>query len=350
MRLCDLPLNRQLGKIAESYRRPRTNWRPDLAKSPNIAVAGIISAILASFAFTFNDAVIKLLSGDYPLHQIVFARALIALVLTVAVIMPLEGGWRNIKTNYPGLQIVRGLCVVMANMTFFLGLATIPLPAATAIFFVSPLVLTAFSVMFLAEKVGPRRWAAVLVGLLGAAIMLRPGTESFQTAALFPLAAAFGYAGLNTLTRKIGKADSASTMAFYVQVMMLTVSAAIGLSFGDGRFAGTGVPSLEFLFRAWRWPPVEDAILIGAIGCASAAGGYLISKAYRLSPAATIAPFEYVALVLAVIWGVTLFGEWPDAVAWIGMALILGGGLFVLWRESVVNRQLVSKRPMPRNR
>ncbi|MEM7427445.1 MAG: DMT family transporter [Pseudomonadota bacterium] len=311
---------------------------------------GIIAAVLASVAFTFNDAGMKLLSGDYPLHELVFIRAAIALTLTLAIIMPLEGGFSNIRTQFLGLHIIRGLCVVMANMTFFLGLASIPLSEATAIFFVSPLVLTAFSVLFLSERVGPRRWAAVLAGLAGAVIMLRPGSASFQAAALFPLAAAFGYAGLHTLTRKIGKSDSASTMAFYVHISMITVSAAIGLAFGDGRFAGTDVPSLEFLFRAWRWPPTEDALLIGAIGCASAAGGYLISRAYRVSPAAVIAPFEYVALVLAIIWGATLFGEWPDAVAWLGMALILGGGLFVLWRESVVNRQLVSKRPMPRNR
>ena len=83
---------------------------------------------------------------------------------------------------------------------------------------------------------------------------------------------------------------------------------------------------------------------------ASALGGYLISCAYRLSPAAVIAPFEYVALVLAIFWGITLFGEWPDAIAWVGTALVLGGGLFVLWRESAVDRQVVSRRPMPRNR
>ncbi len=343
-------LNRKLDLLAGCCAGPQFGWRQVLFKASNSTAAGIAAAILASVAFTFNDAGIKLLSGDYPLHELVFIRAVIALALTLVIIMPLEGGYANIRTRYLGLHVVRGLCVVMANMAFFLGLASIPLSEATAIFFVSPLVLTAFSVIFLSERVGPRRWAAVLVGLVGAVIMLRPGSASFQAAALFPLAAAFGYAGLHTLTRKIGKADSASTMAFYVHIAMISVSACIGLAFGDGRFAGSGVPSLEFLFRVWRLPPLDDAVLIGAIGCASAMGGYLISRAYRVSPAAVIAPFEYVALVLAILWGVTLFDEWPDAMAWMGMALILGGGLFVLWRETVVNRQVVSKRPMPRNR
>lgn len=321
-----------------------------MSKLPSSAIAGIVAAVLASVAFTLNDAGMKFFSGDYPLHQLVFIRAFVAILLTLAIIMPLEGGYRNIRTNVLGLHLIRGLCVVTANMMFFLGLATIPLSEATAIFFVSPLVLTVFSVVFLSERVGLRRWMAVLFGLLGAVIMLRPGAGTFQAAALLPLAAAVAYAALHTLTRKIGATESASTMAFYIHLTMISVSAAIGLAFGDGKFAGTGVPSLEFLFRAWQWPPAFDAMIMVAIGCASALGGYLISQAYRVSPAALIAPFEYVALVLAIIWGITLFGEWPDMVAWIGTGFILGGGLFVLWRESVVNREVVAKRPMPRNR
>ncbi len=313
-------------------------------------VPAVLCAVAAAFAFTLNDVGIKFLSGEYPLHEVILFRALVAIVITLGVIMPLEGGYANLRTKRLGLHLMRGVLVVMANITFFLGLASIPLSEATAIFFISPLLITIFSVLFLSERVGWMRWMAVAAGLAGAFIMLRPGTGSFQYAALLPLAAAFGYAGLHILTRMIGSAEKASTMAFYIQITFIVVSAAIGLSVGDGRFAGSGVPAWDFLLRAWIWPPANDLLIMAGIGLASALGGYFISQAYRLSEAALIAPFEYLGLVLAIIWGATIFGEWPDAVAWLGIALILAAGLFVFWREAMNNRAIAAKRPMPRYR
>ena len=113
------------------------------------------------------------------------------------------------------LHLLRGAFVVSANMLFFLGLAEIPLSEATAIFFVSPLIITLFSVIFLSEKVGPWRWFAVIMGLVGAVVMLRPSLNSFQLAGLFPIGAAFCYASLHILTRKMGRAEKATTMSFY---------------------------------------------------------------------------------------------------------------------------------------
>ena len=318
------------------------------AASP--AVIGVSCACMASVAFTLNDAAIKFLSGDYPLHEIVFVRATVAMLITLLIIMPFEGGFSNLDTKRPGLHVIRGLLLVMANMTFFLSLATIPLSEATAIFFMAPLLITIFSVVFLGEKVGPWRWGAVAVGLVGTMIMLRPGSASFQPTALLPLIAAIGYAGVLTLTRWIGLSEKASTMAFYIQLTFISVSAGFGLVAGDGRYQDIGGPSLNFLFREWIMPSTADLAIMFGIGVASAAGGYLISQAYRICEAALIAPFEYLALVLAIIWGVTLFGEWPDLLAWAGIALILFAGLFVFWRESRVNRQIASRRPMPRHR
>lgn len=303
------------------------------------SVIGILSASGAALCFSLNDVGVKLLSGDYPLHQIVLVRSLFGITLTLGIFVPLDGGYAGLRTSKLHLHLMRGLCVVLANMAFFLGLAAMPLPEATAIFFVSPLIITVFSVIFLREKVGPMRWAAVGVGLAGAVLMLRPGTDSFHWAAVLPLIAAFGYAGLNILTRKIGIADRASTMAFYLQVVFIAVSSVIGLTIGDGRHAGTGDPSLDFLFREWVWFTAGDLAIVAAIGCVGACGGYLISQAYRLSEAALIAPYEYLALITAIIWGITIFGEWPDALAWLGIAVILCSGLFVMWREAVRNRQ-----------
>lgn len=311
---------------------------------------GIGCAIAAWFMFSLNDVGIKLLSGDYPLHQVVWVRALIGMSVTLGVLLPMEGGYRQLKTKYLRLHLLRGLCVVLANMMFFTGLATISLPEASAIFFIAPLFITALSVVFLGETVGPRRWAAVAVGLVGVIVMLRPGSSAFKVAALLPLFAAAAYATLQVLTRKIGLKEKASVMAFYIQLVFVVVCTIFGLLFGDGRYANPANPSIDFLFRAWVMPPLPDLGIMIGLGVSSGIGGYLISQAYRICEAALIAPFEYLALVLAIIWGIGIWGEWPDLVAWLGITMIFSSGLFVFWREVVLDRKFVVKHPMPRNR
>lgn len=308
-------------------------------QSGDTTLLGILCACGAAIAFSLNDVGVKFLAGDYALHQIVLIRALFGLTVTLVFLVPLEGGYSILKTSRLGTHLLRGMCVVCANLAFFLGLAALPLSEATAIFFVSPLVITVFSVIFLSEKVGAWRWGAVVVGLAGAAIMLRPGMATFQYAALLPLAAAFGYAALHTLTRKLGIAEKASTMAFYIQVVFVVVCSGVGLAVGDGRFGETGDPSLDFLLRTWTTPSGGDVAIMAGMGVASAMGGYLVSQAYRLCEAAVVAPYEYLALIAAIVWGITLFGERPDLLAWLGIAIILASGLIVMWREALRSRQ-----------
>ncbi len=310
----------------------------------------IACALIAAISFSLNDMGIKFLSGDYPLHEIVLFRATIGMLFTLAIFIPMDGGMKNLRTKRPFLHLIRALFVVAANTMFFMGIAAMPLSEATSIFFVSPMVITLFSILFLGERVGVWRWSAVLIGLLGVLIMFRPGSSSFQMASFFPFAAAVCYAGLHIFTRKLGVTDNASTMAFFIQLTFVIVSATIGLSVGDGRFAGTGDPSVDFLLREWIWPTNGDLFVIVGLGIASAVGGYTISQAYRLGEAATIAPFEYLSLVLAIIWGIAIFDEFPDVTAWIGICFIFGSGLLVFWRESVLKKQIASERPLPRQR
>lgn len=312
------------------------------------SLIGVLCAVGASFFFSFNDMAIKFLSDGYALHQVVLIRSVIGMGFLLAILVPFEGGFQALKTKRLGIHLLRGLSVVFANMTFFLGLAAMPLADAVAIFFISPLVITAFSVIFLGETVGPRRWAAVGVGMLGVIVMMRPGSGTFQMAAFLPLAAAFGYAALHTMTRKIGVTEKATTMTFYIQVTFIVVSGAIGLGIGDGRFAGSGDPSLDFLLRAWTWPTWGDLPIFVVIGVGSTFGGYLISQAYRLAEAGLAAPFEYIAMPLAIFWGVVVFDEWPDLTAWIGIALIIGGGLYIFWRETIVGSGFAARKPKRR--
>ncbi|MGR3492839.1 MAG: DMT family transporter [Shimia sp.] len=299
----------------------------------NAARVGAASALGAVVFFSTIDTGIKFLSDSYALHQVVLIRSLIGLVFIMAVIAPFTGGLSILRTQRLGLHILRGLMVVTANLTFFLGLASMPLAEGVAIFFISPLLITAFSVIFLGERVGPRRWAAIAVGLLGVLIILRPGTEAFRPVSLLPLLAATAYAGLHMMTRVIGKTDSAATMSVYILLVFIGVCLIFGAVLGDGKFAGAENPSLAFLLRPWGWPEPRDWLLLIWIGIATAMGGYLISHAYRVAEAAVVAPFEYIALPLSILWGWLIFGEVPDVVAFAGIALILTSGLFVIWRD-----------------
>nr|WP_319947239.1 DMT family transporter [uncultured Shimia sp.] len=314
----------------------------------NAVLLGASSALLATFFFSLNDAMVKLLSGGYALHQIVLIRSIIALVILLAVVVPMNGGFGVMRTRRLGMHLLRGCCVVFANMTFFLGLSVLPLADAVAVFFISPLFITALSVVLLKETVGILRWSAVGLGMLGVLVMVRPGGDSFEPALLLPVFAAVAYAFLHILTRKIGASEGAATMALYIQITFVVVSGAIGVGLGHGNFSGQGGPMLEFLLRPWIWPSPDDFLTFGILGICSALGGFFISQAYRLSEASVIAPLEYAAMPMAVILGVAIFGEWPEPASWLGMILIVGSGLFVFWRESLKGSSKGVARPRTR--
>ncbi len=305
-----------------------------MTASARTNLLGILCAVTGAAVLSVNDVAIKSLSGSYALHQVILTRSGISILFLLG-FMGLAGGYGQMRSTRPGAHLIRVSFVMLSNITYFLGLAALPLADAVAIAFVSPLVVTLLSVLVLGERVGPHRWAAVALGMAGVVVMLRPGTSAFQPAALMVLASAFTYAATHMMTRRMRATESAVTMNFYVQCGFILVSTTMGLTVGDGRLAGSSDPSLAFLLREWVWPPVADWPWFLATGLSVATGGLMISQAYRLCEAAVIAPFEYAAMPLAILWGLVFFNQSPDLVAWIGIALICGAGLYVLWRETL---------------
>ncbi len=299
---------------------------------------GILCILIGVFTISINDMLIKALSGGYPLHQLVFVRSSIGICFTL-VIVHFEGGFGNFRGSRPGLQIMRGLLIFVANVTYFIALAALPLADTTALFFVAPLMITLLSIPLLGERVGPMRLGAVAVGFIGVLIMQRiwessATLEVHRLVLLLPVVAAFTYALNQVLTRKLGAVSKAGVLAAYIQATFIIVSLAFYFAVGDGRFAvGSDNPSIQFLFRAWIWPARDDWWILIFLGVNSAAVGYTLSQAYRLADAATIAPYEYVGLPLAVFWGLVIFGDLPTWEVWTGIILILGAGLFVWLRE-----------------
>ena len=314
---------------------------------------GIFFILAGMFAISINDVLIKQLSGGYPLHQLVFTRSLIGIALSF-VILRFEGGLGLLRTRTPGLHLLRALMVVVSNMTFFAAIAVLPLAETTALFFAAPLMITLLSVPVLGEKVGPMRLSAVLIGFVGVLIMQRPwenlaDTDANRLVLMLPVLSALTYAINQVMTRKLGVSSKASALAIYIQATFIIVSAAFYLIAGDGRYAeGLHNPALQFLLRAWVWPHVNDVPYLLGLGLLSATVGYCLSQAYRVSSAATVAPFEYVGLPLAIFWGYSIFGEIPDVAVLVGIVLIAGAGLFVFLRERMLERRITRPTNMRR--
>ena len=308
---------------------------------PNNPALGIICIVLGMTAITVNDMLIKLLSDGYPLHQMVFLRSIIAVAFSLGMVQ-LEGGWKILRTDKPFWHLARGLLLVVSNLSFFAALVVLPLADATALFFVAPLFITLLSIPILGEKVGIRQISAVLVGFAGVLVMQRPWESggSDKLVMLLPVLAAFTYALCQILARRLGASAKASAMAAYIQGIFIVVSIGFYVVAGDGRFAaGVENESLRFLLMPWRWPDGNDGLLFLFLGLLSAVIGYSISQAYRLAPPATVAPFEYVAMPLAVLWGWLVWDYLPSMQILGGIVLIMGAGLYVFVRERKRGRE-----------
>ena len=304
----------------------------DAPKSPK---TGILLALGGGVTLSLNDLAIKALSGAYALHQVILIRAVIGMALVLAVIWVSRTGFRQLLTRRPGAHLFRVSIVMISNITYFVGLSLMPLADAVATAFVSPLLVTLMSAVILGEQVGPRRWAAVGVGLIGVIVMTRPGEGVIQPAAILVLISAFCYASSHMMTRRMRDTESAMTLNFFVQCGFIVVSVSFGLVAGDGRLAQAPGSTWEFLFRPWIVPQVGDFWAFVATGIAVGVGGLMMSQAYRTTEAALVAPFEYIGMPMAIFWGIAFFGTWPDLTAWAGIALICGAGLYTLWRETV---------------
>lgn len=302
--------------------------------SKSTQLIGMLSAIFASVFFSATDVIIKFLSDTYALHQILLVRSALGIIGIVAILWVTQNSVQKLKTHHLPRHLIRGLSYVIANMLFFMGLVAMPLADAVAIFFISPSIIALFSIVFLKEHVSIHRWLAIALGFIGVIVMVKPGSDQFVTASLFPLGSAVFYALLHTLTRTMRATESASTMTFYIQLCFVIMSVFMWLVAGEGQYQDASNPSLNFLLRPWEQVDLSDLYLLITLGLVSTLAGYLISQAYRSAESALVAPFEYIALPLAMVWGIVVFGEWPSLTTLIGSGFILASAFYTLYQES----------------
>ena len=266
--------------------------------------------------FALMDAGLKTLSAHYPPFQVAAMRGLSSLPLVLGWALASAGPGALLRVRWP-LHLVRGVLGIAMMASFVYALKRLPLSTAYSIFVVAPLLITALSVPILGEQVGPRRWTAIAVGLFGVLVVLRPTGEGVLTlAGLAVLVAAFGYAVSAILVRVLARTDSTQATTFWLLALM---------ALGAGLLAWPG------------WVPLrgEHAAIIAGIGIAGALGQYTITEAFRSGEASLVAPLEYSALVWGVLLDLSLWGVLPDGLTWLGAAIIVGSGLYLIRRERV---------------
>jgi drug/metabolite transporter (DMT)-like permease len=293
---------------------------------------GILSLVAAVSIMSIQDAIIKILSGTYAVHEIVFVRSLVAVPMLLAFVT-FADGLASLRTRRLGLHLLRGAALFCAYMTYYVALATLPLAETIALYFTVPLFVAALSVPILGERVGPRRWAAIAVGFLGMLIIVRPDPGAIQPVALLPVLAALAYATSALLARKMGATERGGAMAFSAALVYLIASGATGLVLAPFADPAAANPSVRFLLNPWIVPEMRDFLLMITTGIVSAFGFFLMTQSYRMAAANVVAPFEYTALPWGVLWGYVFFGNLPDRATLLGAAIIVGSGLYVLHRE-----------------
>ena len=278
-------------------------------------------------AYIVQDLIMKVASGTYPIHQALVLRAITAIPIGVLIIH-LTGGLKSIRgSTLPMLP--RSFLTVACNIAYYLAVATLPLATVGALYLSAPLMITALSVVLLQEKVNAFQWGAVVAGFVGVILIIHPGYGEFEWAMMLPLLSALFYAGAVIFVRKFGGDDDSGVMALQSQAWLSLTGVAMGLmlGFGELNWEIQKHPSMDFLLRGWQWPSTVDFVVLLVCGVVGSASTFLLTRAYTLSSASRLAPFEYTALLWSIALGWLVFDHIPPAKDWLGIAFLVGAGL-----------------------
>jgi len=303
---------------------------------PAHRLKGILALLSGTSVFTLQDVIIKLMSGSYPLSEVLVLRCLVAF-LPLCIFLVWDRGFVTLRRHRLngrrlGFLLGRGVLLLVAYTSYYLALAAAPMAEVVALFFSGPLFIVLLSGPILGERPGPRRVLAVLAGFVGVIIICRPGSGLLGPASLLAICSAASYGLAMLLARKASGSEQASVMALFQNLVFLAgaILAAILTNWGAGPAAAGGGASLRFLLSPWVNPAPMDLALMAATGLIGGLGSFLLTQAYRLAEANIIAPFEYTAIPLATFWGWLFWNEMPGAMSFLGFTFIVGAGLYVL--------------------
>ncbi len=298
---------------------------------PKVSTARLAIAymVLGVGLFAVMDAMVKWLGESYPTIQLIFFRSFFAFIPLGFIILR-RGFADALRVRDPGGHFLRCVVGLIALFSFFYAFTHMPLADAVAITFAAPVFVTAVSVPLLGEKVGARRWSAVLVGFVGVLIMVQPSAGLFDSVAVVPLFGTVFYALAMIFIRKLSKTETSTSIVFYFTLTCTLVSAA-------------------FLPFVWVTPSFADFFWLVGIGLVGGLAQITMTLAFRNADVALIMPFEYTAMVWAALLGFFIWGEVPGLNIWVGVTIVMASGLYILFREAGLGlRRGVARRLQPR--
>ena len=284
----------------------------------NGVMLGILLAILAGFLFVSSDTVVKLAGQELPVAMVVWGRFTVHFLLMLF-LFPGRKINKLFKVNNFKLVIFRGILLLLCTCLFFTAIGYIGLAEANSIMFISPFFVVALSIPLLKEKVGVRRWSAVIIGFIGIVIILRPGFQEIHWAYLLIIGVAFFFALFTILTRTLSFTETAISMWFY--------TALVGM-----------VGSSTIVWYYWQTPTLSQSLMLLFIGAIGGGSHYIVIKAYQRASASMLAPFQYFQIIWATIYGLLVFDVAPDGWTWLGTAIIIASGLYVWSREQQLGK------------
>jgi drug/metabolite transporter (DMT)-like permease len=305
----------------------------------------IILILIGMTVFALQDTFIKLLSQDTNIYLIYFCRCIIGLFVTFAYLkinnIPIV-----IKTHYPLLTSLRSIAFFFGFSLYYYSLTKLSLAIAVTLFFVSPFFISILSMLIIKEKIGLRRWMAILVGFIGVYLVMNPKFDDFNIYSLFPVICAMCYAFTVIIQKKTSDKDSLFSQVIHIYISAIIFSVIINLSLTSYDFQPETIERYKFLLTEWRISNYINLLMLLGIGLTGVTGFFCLFGAYNIGSPATIAPFEYIIIFWAILISWFLWGETLSFKAYIGLILIISAGFYTFLREINLNKRISIDKPL----
>jgi drug/metabolite transporter (DMT)-like permease len=295
--------------------------------------------------FSVQDGIMKHIYSFVSLYEVYLIRTLISfglilffLILTKKPIV--------FKSQYPLLTFCRVIFFFFGFSSFYISLTVLPLGFATALFFVTPFLITIFAHFFLKEEIGPRRWAAVVVGFIGVYITLNPDFSNFNYLSLLPIFCAFCYSLSMIIIKKTSEKDSVYTQTFTFYLGAIIFSLIFYFIIGDGQYNTIDHPAAQFILREWFVDLESSILFMVATGVTASVAFILLFTAYSIASPSVVSPFEYSILLWAPLIGWLYFEEIPTLNTVIGILIIVSSGIYIFMREKAQDQSIVTEKPL----
>ena len=306
---------------------------------------GIILILLGMATFSIQDALIKFIYNDAALYELYFGRTLAAIILLVSYLI-ISKKKINLKTHYPLLTTIRVICFFFGFSFFYISLTYMTLATANALFFCCPFFVSILATIFLKEKIGIRRWSAIITGFIGVYIVLDPNFSNFNYLKLAPIACALCYAISMTITKITSDKDNVYTQMLHLYFGAIIISILFFVFTGKGQFNTYNDPTFQFIFREWFTNPEYAWPYIISMGLISVLAFYFILNAYSIASPSVVSLFEYSLIIWAILIGYLLFDNIPSIRTLTGAIIIIIAVIYIYLRERKLEQLIVTDNPI----